>query len=880
MDTYHDKKNIHHQSELQTVDNPSLVAYIFIDPSGIVVDFDEQTTRILNVPESALRGMNLVEHAGDDSFVHSLEEALTGKTVYHRGQISVIGRHPHRNFATYLRPINKPAEGMLGVAGFIHYAKPGTISPFEMAQQTQYFTLIAENTRDIISLHSTDGKMLFLSPSFEQVTGIPNEVVLLDSSKWPVLAEDRHILNKVLDEMKHNPQPQTFEYRFYKSDGSIHWAESRFHIIKSNNLPESIAGITREITDRKEIEKALQLSETKYRNLILNLPTGIALFDLNGKIIEANDAFFGIIRRQPNELELLPTLTEFERHFHCNVTQYFEKCVTGKCQVEIQEEFVCSDNIRKNITYSLVPMFDETGEIAAIMANLRDLTDLVKAEAESRQQYDFLNMIINSLQEPFFVKDEDHRWIMLNDACIKMMGHSREEVIGKSDYDIYPKEQADVFWEMDKVVFQNGSNINEEKITWSSGEVRTIITSKYLYHDKLNGKNYIVGSIHDITGLKEIQETLKKSEQKYHDLFQNANDLIFITDLEGNITDANQRVVDSLGVPLKKLLKSSVFDFVKNIGRKELREILLQLRSDKAVSALEVEVTAANGSTMIFEVHGRLMFNNEVPVGLQGIARDISEKIKYNQQLNQYNEELQELNRSKDKMFSIIAHDLKDPFNSLLGFSEILIDDFDKLERQEMFDYIKIISNTAKHSLNLLENLLTWSRLLTGRLPFTPMKLLLASEVDTAMTIVSSLAYRKRIEVDNLVPIDIIVNADQNMLLSILHNFIMNAIKFTNPGGKIEIDAGIIESSSDDGLRAVSISIRDNGIGMTEKEMERLFQIKALYSTSGTHNEKGTGLGLLLTREMIERHGGTIHVKSKPGEGSEFTFTLPAASSL
>jgi len=157
------------------------------------------------------------------------------------------------------------------------------------------------------------------------------------------------------------------------------------------------------------------------------------------------------------------------------------------------------------------------------------------------------------------------------------------------------------------------------------------------------------------------------------------------------------------------------------------------------------------------------------------------------------------------------------------------------------------------------------------------MKLLLASEVDSATTIVSSLAYRKRITVDNLVPIDIAVFADQNMLLSILHNFVMNAIKFTNPGGKIEIDAGIADDQLPETEKKVIISIRDNGIGMTESEIEKLFQIKALYSTSGTQNEKGTGLGLLLTREMIERHGGTITVESKPSEGSTFTFTLPAA---
>jgi PAS domain S-box-containing protein len=864
-------------SVFQAVDHPSFVAYFFIDNEGFLQDFDEQIVRIFNVPEADLRGMNIIENAGDQGFVASIRKALAGQTVFHQGQVSIIGRDPIKNFATYLRPIRSPHEGMTGVAGFVHYTKNGTVSPFEIVQQTEYYNLIAKNLHDIISVYSFDGKVLFLSPSFEQFTGIPSERVMHNGDDWPVHPEDELLVETVLNDVKNSGNTRVVEYRMIKGDGSVFWVESTFQVIRKSNQTDNIACITREITSRKEVEKALQYSENKYRNLIVNLPTGIVIIDFSGKIIEANNAFFSIICRPSADLDDLLTLPEVDERFNCSINLQLLECVEKNCQVEGQHEFQCDNGDRKHIFYSLVPVTDETGKVSAVMANVRDMTDLIKTETESRQQYEFLNMIINSLQEPFFVKDENHRWFMLNDACIRMMGYSRDEVIGKSDYDIYPKEQADVFWEKDNLVFQSGSNVNEEMITWSTGEVRTIVTSKYLYTDKLNGKKYIVGSIHDITRLKEIQETLKESERKFHDLFQNANDLIFTTDLKGNFTDANQRVVESLGIPLRKLLKSSIFDVVKNFGRKQLKEIMLQFREHQSVSALEVETVSANGSSMILEVHGRLMYKNDVAVGIQGIARDISEKIRYNKQLNQYNEELKELNKSKDKMFSIIAHDLKDPFNSLLGFSEILLEDYETLDREEMRDYIRIINNTAKHSLNLLENLLTWSRLLTGRLPFTPMKLLLASEVDTAMTIVNSLAYRKRITVDNLVPIEIAVFADQNMLLSILHNFIMNAIKFTNPGGKIEIDAGYVDSESPEAAKKVSISIKDNGIGMTKEEVEKLFQIKALYSTSGTQNEKGTGLGLLLTREMIERHGGTIQVTSKPKEGSTFSFILSAA---
>ena len=876
MDTKTNINGIKYTDALYADEYPPLVAYFLIDTSGVVLDFDAQTAAILNVQGPSFKGVNLLLQAGDKSFVHSLNEALSGKTTYHSGQISLAGREPRKNFATYLKPVYYPSDKLIGVAGFIHYARPGIVSPFEMGRQAGYLNLIAENTHDIISLHSFDGKILFLSPSFEQFTGIPYDKAMQDSAVWPVYPDDKQIVLDAIAGMKDGSYPVNIEYRYIKCDKSIGWAESKFQIISNSGMHDCVAAVTRDITARKAAEDALIRSEIKYRNLMLNLPTGVVLLNLNGKIIEANDAFFKIIGKPSSELGNLLSIKEINQKYNCNVSAEFNLCISEKKPVEGQQELATPGNIKRHIVYSLVPLTDPSGKVSAVMGNIRDHTDLITAEEESRQQVEFLNIIINTLQEPFFVKDEHHKWVMMNDANVEMIGHPRDFLIGKTDYDIFPKEQADVFWKMDDLVLENGANTNEEQITWSTGEIRDAITSKYLYHDKFAGKKFIVGSIHDITHLKKVQDTLKNSEQKYHDLFQNANDLIFTIDLKGNFTDANQRVIDILGMPLTQVLATSVFDVVKNIEIGQFKEILKKLLKDKSVPAYEVEVQSASGSTIVLEVRSRLMYdNNDTPIGITGIGRDITDQLTYNQRLNQYNDELKELNKSKDKMFSIIAHDLKDPFNSLLGFSDILLEDFDSLDRDEMRDYIKIINNTAKHSLNLLENLLTWSRLLTGRLPFTPMKLMLADEVETATTIVSSLAYRKRITVNNRVPSDMAVNADQYMLLSILHNFLMNAIKFTNPGGEINI-AAEIESQSCGEDPEVCISITDNGIGMTADEMSKLFKINLLHSTTGTQNEKGTGLGLLLTREMIERHGGTVHVKSEPGRGSTFSFTLPA----
>jgi signal transduction histidine kinase len=288
----------------------------------------------------------------------------------------------------------------------------------------------------------------------------------------------------------------------------------------------------------------------------------------------------------------------------------------------------------------------------------------------------------------------------------------------------------------------------------------------------------------------------------------------------------------------------------------------------------EIETVEKNGKSVFLEIHARLMFENGQPVGIQGIARDVSEKKLASKRLEQMNRELSELNASKDKFYSIIAHDLKNPFNSLIGFSDLLLEDFDVLSKDEMRDFVGIIRNTAKNSLILLENLLAWSRLQTGRMIFNPVKLNLSNEVNAAFNVLYSLSYRKKIEVENAVDRKVIVKADQNMLLSILHNLLMNAIKFTPSNGRITITSELIEPEANEG-RFVKVLVKDTGIGISEENLAKLFSMNKPFTLPGTEKESGTGLGLLLTREMIEKHGGSLNIESELGKGSIFSFTIP-----
>lgn len=618
------------------------------------------------------------------------------------------------------------------------------------------------------------------------------------------------------------------------------------------------------------------LDISKYKQLLMSLPTGIALLTKEGIIFEINSVMAGIMNHKTEDFDKTYNIHESKFMMHLGVAHEFDACVAEKVPMhgEMHHQFETSGQ-PIFLQYSFVPIPDEDGDIELVVLSVRDSSVLKQLESESRQRVDFLNLVINTMRMPFFLKDEQHRWVMLNDAAIEMMGRSREELIGKSDYDIFPKEQADEFWAKDELVFREGFNINEEQITWFDGSIHTIITSKQLHVEKQGGRKFIVGTNMDITDIRKKEAELVASESKYRYLFDNANDFIITIDLEGNITNANERFLKAMGVSLEETCKLNISHFIRPEDKEKFLRVSAEIIAGKHPGFVEFEAYDLEHKLRTYDSRVSVIKVAGVPTGVQCIFDDITEKKKAQIQLEEYSQELQNLNATKDKFFSIIAHDLRNPYSSLIGFAELMLEDLDKLTLDEMREYLRIIRNSAKNSLNLLENLLAWSRLQTNRMTFDPQKINLYNAVEEVVEVLNSLAYRKKIDISVLVEPKIEVEADKNMLTTILHNLVMNAIKYTPIGGNIYISNSAPEFNVEKSKSFVNVSVADTGVGIEEKLQEKLFSSEKPESKPGTDKEQGTGLGLVLSQEMVERHGGSIWVKSNPGEGSVFTFMIP-----
>lgn len=236
------------------------------------------------------------------------------------------------------------------------------------------------------------------------------------------------------------------------------------------------------------------------------------------------------------------------------------------------------------------------------------------------------------------------------------------------------------------------------------------------------------------------------------------------------------------------------------------------------------------------------------------------------------NKELDIANKSKDKFFSIISHDLRSPFTATLMTSKMLIDYFDKFTTEDIFNNIVKINNALNVQYNLLEKLLDWSRVQTGNIEFKPTKICVNDIINTIETNFHNSFQSKDIEFNLFIDKDIdlkniFIEADEFMINSIFHNLVSNSVKFTQRNGKIDFDINLIENKT-----KIQFNIKDSGIGMNDTEIQNLFRIDTQNTTLGTEKEKGTGLGLILVKEFVDKHNASIKVESKKNEGTKFSL--------
>ena len=471
-----------------------------------------------------------------------------------------------------------------------------------------------------------------------------------------------------------------------------------------------------------------------------------------------------------------------------------------------------------------------------------------------------------------------------NQATVSMLKYdSKEQFLNVHPSKLSPEIQADgrksieKADEMMKIALKNGTHRFEWNHIKSNGEIFPAEVLLTLISNKPE-KRIIHTVWHDITIRKEAEIALRESEGKFKAIVETASDWIWEIDKMGEYTYSSPKVLSILGYSEKEIMGKTPFDLMPDGEKERVSKVFDEIIKHKApINKVENTNIHKNGKLVVLETSGMPFFDsNNNLLGYRGIDRDITEYKKSEQSLKESEARLRESNKTKDKFFSILAHDLISPFNSMLGFSKLLEAHFEKYDVQKQKMFLGIINHDLQNTFKLLENLLLWSRAQRGVLEFNPQKENLYLLSIETLSLLRQSAKTKAITLINNITEDVYIKADKNMLLTIMRNLISNAIKFTPKGGTVEIGCRVVAIDRDmlDGTSVRQIYVKDNGIGIPEEKQTQLFDITENTSTKGTEGEKGTGLGLILCKEFVEKHGGKIWFESQVGKGSAFIFTL------
>jgi len=379
--------------------------------------------------------------------------------------------------------------------------------------------------------------------------------------------------------------------------------------------------------------------------------------------------------------------------------------------------------------------------------------------------------------------------------------------------------------------------------------------------------------------------SINSAEEKYQTLFVELKDVLYESTPEGKLVDINPSGIELFGYDSKEdIMKINIADdlYFNPLERDKLIE---KIEKDGFVKDYEIRIKGKKGNEIIVLETSFMIKNNDGKVvGYRGIIRDVTETKKQEKLLRKYNEELAELNEQlklsegelkkvneeKDKFFSIIAHDLKSPFNALLNLSEFLVEDLSDLSMDEIRSFSKEINKSAQSVYDLLLNLLQWAQIKTGRINKTQEKIELSKLVRDTLIFLENIASKKSIKIINNADDLSLIVGDRTMISSVLQNLISNSIKFTKRNGNIFINS----EEKDD---KIIVHIKDTGIGISKENLNKLFKLDEHVTTIGTANESGTGLGLILCKELLEKNNGKIWVESIEGLGTTFSFSLEKA---
>ncbi|WP_339925731.1 PAS domain S-box protein [uncultured Cyclobacterium sp.] len=527
--------------------------------------------------------------------------------------------------------------------------------------------------------------------------------------------------------------------------------------------------------------------------------------------------------------------------------------------------------------------FNEQDDQIGYMGISREITQRKIAEIELLEKKGKYHTLTENMKEVVWSIDTESMLIdYVSPSIIQLLGYTSEEILSGSIELVTTRKTLKIIHkQVEKAIDNfninssdkdNNYHVEVEFLRKDGSTVWVELTSRFV-KNRVTGQLEMYCRTRNITERKLAEEALRSSLERFDTLVAMVSVGVYIFWIRSNDHMEFEYVSDRW---------RDIHDVGPDEDMTDITIVNNKIHKDDIEDFLLANMEAARDRKP-FVWEGRFNIKNDerwfriesIPIGYEngdirwfGVTQDITERYNAEEALRKSEEKLRELNAQKDKFFSIIAHDLKNPFNAIMGLSQLLIDQIKEKDYEGIEEYGTYISESTEKAMNLLVNLLNWARSQTGRMEFNPENFEIVELIEENKMLLAGNASQKLISIKTSLPEKLTVFADKQMISTVIRNLLSNAIKFTKENKEILIT---VKENPEN----IHVSIKDQGIGIAADRLEKLFRIDSSVSTPDTNNERGTGLGLILCKEFVVKHGGNIGVESEKGKGSTFYFTLP-----
>lgn len=682
----------------------------------------------------------------------------------------------------------------------------------------------------------------------------------------------RELLEKAENILKENQTYKT-EIQFTDKLKNHRYFELKFFKIQQDKRVLFI----NDLTDIYRKEKKLKKTITAFESTINNSPQMVNIVKPDGEIVFANDVFCEQLGYDKKNI-----LTKsFYRLIDPN---YLEKNIIDlsafkqKKSSNLELPFITSTGDSKTLLTHFVPIKTLDDNFIFIAAYFSELEKIKLQEAE-------LNFYKEIIQNSFdgIALVENSRFINANNSFLSIFGfESEEELEGRYFMDVISDDDTIRVSEFLRLVEIKKQPDGKIDFIGRKRDNSKIYIEMSVGKLEIESRIVLILSAREVTEKIKAHRELRESEDKYRSIAESLDDCLFTFEKVGFMLKpvfCTSSIKKITGYNKAEFLSDSKFFFriVLPEDYLKIKPKLIDILKSKTKKNSELEFRIVNKEGNVVWIKTKLIFQRSLSGNLQkvyGLMSDITVSKSIEEENKQITDELVKLNDTKDKFISIVSHDLRTPFTSILGFTDLLQND-ETLSEAERKQYVKFIRESAQTMLSLVNSVLDWTRLQTGRIKFEPEKTNVTEIIKQSINSLSALAIQKSIRIYNLVDKDIYLYVDKNLLSQVFNNLISNAIKFTKENGRIDISATPNSNNT-----YYIFSVKDNGIGMKREDLDKIFSVDSKFSTDGTAGEKGSGLGLSLVKEIVEKHNGKIWVESQYQKGSDFQFSLPLSSAI